>query len=171
MRDEGNSQVWFRLGLQRLAPGDRGSYLEAMDLYHARILELAANIGAVGRLPDPDGSATKVSRVCGSTVTVDVKLSGGQIISELGLEVQACALGQAAAAILAAHGVDAEVAEIISARDALRNMLKHGGPPPQGRFWELRHLEGVKDYPPRHASTLLAFDAAVAACELAGVRV
>lgn len=137
-----------------------------MDLYHPRILELAANIGFLGRLPDPDGSATKVSRICGSTVTVDVKLDAG-VVRSLGLEVEACALGQAAAAILAAHGVGAPVAEIAAARDALRRMLKDGGPPPQGRFWELRHLEGVKDYPPRHASTLLAFDAAVAACERA----
>jgi len=137
-----------------------------MDLYHPRILELAANIQRVGRLTAPHGSATKVSRVCGSTVTVDVALDG-LLARDLAIEAQACALGQATAAIVAREGVGATVAELIAARDAMRAMLRDGGPPPTGRFWELRHLEGVKDYPPRHASTLLALEAAVAAAEQA----
>jgi NifU-like protein involved in Fe-S cluster formation len=135
-------------------------------LYHSRVLELAADISHVGRLAHPMGSSTKVSRVCGSVVTVDLNLKDGKI-SELGMEVEACALGQAAAAVLAAHGVGASVAEVVAARDGLRAMIKDGAPPPEGRFWELRHLEGVRDYPPRHASTMLAFEAAVAALEQA----
>lgn len=140
-----------------------------MELYHSRVLELAANIGRVGRLPAPHGSATKVSRVCGSTVTVDLVLDGDRV-ADLAIEAHACALGQAAAAILALQGVGASVSEIIAARDAMRAMLKEGAAPPQGRFWELRHLQGVKDYPPRHASTMLAFDAAVTAAEQARAR-
>jgi NifU-like protein involved in Fe-S cluster formation len=129
-------------------------------------LELAADISHVGRLTAPMGSSTKVSRVCGSVVTVDLNLKDGKV-SDLGMEVEACALGQAAAAVLAAHGVGATVAEVIAARDGLRAMIKDGAPPPEGRFWELRHLEGVREYPPRHASTMLAFEAAVAAIEQA----
>jgi NifU-like protein involved in Fe-S cluster formation len=140
------------------------------DLYHPRILELAADIPHVGRLENPDGAATKVSRVCGSVVTVELKLEGG-VISEIAVHPKACALGQAATGVLAMHAIGATPAEIREARDALRAMLKDGAPPPTGRFWELRHLEGVREYPPRHASTMLAFDAAVEALQQALAKV
>jgi len=136
------------------------------DLYHPRILELAAAMPNVGRLDAPDGAATKVSRVCGSVVTVELKLKDG-IVSEIAVHPKACALGQAATAVLAMHAVGATPAEIVEARDTMRAMLKERAAPPTGRFWELRHLEGVRDYPPRHASTMLAFDAAVDALEQA----
>ena len=136
------------------------------ELYHNRILELAAGIAHLGRLADAEGSALKVSRVCGSTVNVDVKLdAAGERVTEIAVDPQACALGQATTSILAEHAVGATVAEIRAARDALRAMLKDGAAPPEGRFWELRHLEPVVDYPPRHTSTLLAFEAAVAAID------
>lgn len=142
-------------------------HLGAMsELYHNRILELAASIPYLGRLPDAEGSALKVSRVCGSTVNVDVALdAAGERIAAIAVDPKACALGQATTSILAEQAVGATLAEIRAARDALRAMLKDGAPPPEGRFWELRHLEPVADYPPRHASTMLAFDAAVAAIE------
>jgi NifU-like protein involved in Fe-S cluster formation len=136
------------------------------ELYHNRILELAAGIPHVGRLRDAEGSVLKVSRVCGSTVNVDLKLDdAGERVIAIAVDPKACALGQATTAILAEHAVGAAVDEIRAARDALRDMLKAGGAPPEGRFWELRHLEPVADYPPRHASTMLAFEAAVAAIE------
>jgi len=136
------------------------------DLYHGRVLELASDIPHVGRLDAPDGAATKVSRVCGSVVTVELKLAGG-VVSEIAVHPKACALGQAATAVLAMHAIGAAPAEIRDARDALRAMLKGEGAPPQGRFWELRHLEAVRDYAARHASTMLAFDAAVEALDAA----
>jgi NifU-like protein involved in Fe-S cluster formation len=136
------------------------------ELYHNRILELAAGIPHLGRLADAEGSALKVSRVCGSTVNVDIKLDAtGERVTEIAVDPQACALGQATTSILAEHAIGASVAEIRAARDALRAMLKDGAAPPEGRFWELRHLEPVADYPPRHTSTLLAFEAAVAAID------
>ena len=136
------------------------------ELYHNRILELAARIPNLGRLPAAEGTSLKVSRVCGSTVNVDLALdAAGQRVTAIAVDPKACALGQAATSILAEHAVGAAVAEIRAARDALRAMLKDGAPPPGGLFWELRHLEPVADYPPRHASTLLAFDAAVAAID------
>ncbi len=136
------------------------------DLYHARILELAAEIPHVGRLENPDGAATKVSRVCGSVVTVELKLQDG-LVSEIAVHPKACALGQAATGVLAMNAIGATPQEIRDARDGLRAMLKEAAPAPAGRFWELRHLEGVREYPPRHASTMLAFDAAVEALEQA----
>ena len=138
------------------------------ELYHNRILELAAGIPHVGRLENAEGSVLKVSRVCGSTVNVDVRLDdAGERIVAIAVDPKACALGQAATSILAEHAIGATADEIRAARDALRAMLKEAGAPPEGRFWELRHLEPVADYPPRHASTLLAFEAAVAAIEAA----
>lgn len=139
-----------------------------VDLYHNRVLELAADIPHVGTLADAHGSATKVSRICGSSVRVDVKLSDdGQKVEAIAVDPEACALGQAATAILAEHAVGATYDELAIARDQLRAMLKDGAEPPRGRFWELRHLEGVRDYPPRHASTMLAFEAILAAIETA----
>ena len=139
------------------------------DLYHPRILELAADIPHVGRLNAPDGVSTKVSRVCGSVVTVELKLKDG-VVSDIAVHPKACALGQASTGVLAMHAIGATPQEIGAARDGLRAMLKEGASPPTGRFWELRHLEGVRDYPPRHASTMLAFDAAVEALEKASAH-
>jgi len=139
------------------------------DLYHPRIMELAADIPHVGRLDAPDGAATKVSRVCGSVVTVELSLQDG-VVSKIAVHPKACALGQAATGVLAMHAIGATPQEIRDARDGLRAMLKGEGPPPAGRFWELRHLEGVRDYPARHASTMLAFDAAIEALDQARAK-
>ena len=136
------------------------------ELYSARILKAAANMPRAGRLAAPDASAEKVSKLCGSRVLVDVRLEDGRI-ADYAQEVKACALGQAAAAILGAHALGASVEEIESARDALRAMLKTGAPAPEGRFAELAMLAPVKDYPPRHASTMLAFEATAEACRIA----
>ncbi len=132
------------------------------DLYSARILKLVANIPHTGRLAAPDASSEKISKLCGSRILVDVKVESGQV-SDFAQEVKACALGQAAAAVLGAHVIGATVEEIEVARDALRAMLKANGPHPAGRFAELAVLEAVKDYPARHASTMLAFEAAAEA--------
>ncbi len=139
------------------------------DLYHPRVLELAADIPHLGRLDQPDGAATKVSRVCGSVVTVELKLKDAKI-SDIAVHPKACALGQAATGVLALNAIGATAEEIREARDGLRAMLKENAEPPGGRFWELRHLQGVRDYPPRHASTMLAFDAAVEALEQAKAK-
>lgn len=141
------------------------------ELYHNRVLELAANIPHVGTLADADASVEKVSRVCGSVVRVDIKLSeDGETIEAIAVEPRACALGQAATSVLAEQAVGAPVEEIFAAGDALRAMLKDGGEPPAGRFAELRHLAGVADYPPRHTSTMLAFEAACEAIETARTK-
>ena len=136
------------------------------DLYSANILRLAANLPHAGRLQAPDASAEKVAKLCGSRITVDVVMKDGKV-ADFAQEVKACALGQAAAAVLGAHVVGATPGEIEMARDAFRAMLKTGGAPPEGRFSDLSMLEPVKDYPPRHASTLLAFEATLEACRVA----
>lgn len=139
-----------------------------VDLYHNRVLELAADIPNVGALADADGSATKVARICGSTVRVDIQLSDdGQSIAAIAVDPKACALGQAATAILAQNAIGATYDDLVEARDQMRAMLKTHGEPPRGRFYELRHLEGVRDYPPRHASTMLPFEAVIEAFETA----
>ncbi|MEM8617568.1 MAG: iron-sulfur cluster assembly scaffold protein [Pseudomonadota bacterium] len=139
-----------------------------VDLYHNRVLELAADIPNVGALAAAEGSATKIARICGSTVRVDVILNDhGDEIANIAVDPKACALGQAATAILAEHAIGASYGELVEARDQMRAMLKENGPPPRGRFWELRHLESVRDYPPRHASTMLPFEAVIEAFETA----
>ena len=136
------------------------------DLYHNRVLELAADIPNIGELEAPDGRAHKVSRVCGSEIWIELNLSDDtKIISDIAVKSKACALGAATLSVLSQHAVGANIDEVYEARDKMRAMLKEGGTPPEGRFWELRHLEGVKDYPQRHMSTLLALEAAIAAIE------
>lgn len=139
------------------------------DLYSSRILALAANMPRAGRLAAPQASAEKVAKLCGSRIIVDLDLTDGRV-SDFAQEVQACALGQASAAILGANIIGATVEEIARARDGLRAMLKEAGPAPEGRFADLGILEPVKDYPARHASTLLAFEAALTAAEIAKIR-
>ena len=136
------------------------------DLYSGRILKLAANMPRAGRLAAPHASAEKVSKLCGSKITVDVVVEDG-VVSDFAQDVRACALGQAAAAILGEHVMGASLSEIEVARDALRAMLKADGPPPEGRFSELVVLAPVKDYPARHTSTMLAFEAAAEAVRTA----
>jgi NifU-like protein involved in Fe-S cluster formation len=145
--------------------------LEAMidDLYSAKVLALAANLPRLGRLADAQGSAEKVSKLCGSRVIVDVKVEGDRV-ADFAQEVKACALGQASASVLGSHVVGASVHELESARDRFRAMLKTGGPAPDGRFADLSMLAPVKDYPARHASTLLAFEAACEAVRKAMTR-
>lgn len=132
------------------------------DLYSAKVLGLAANMPRAGRLAAPDASSEKIAKLCGSRILVDVVMEDG-LVADFAQEVKACALGQAAAAVLGANVIGATPAEIEAARDGLRSMLKAGGPGPTGRFSDLAVLEPVKDYPARHASTMLAFEAALEA--------
>jgi NifU-like protein involved in Fe-S cluster formation len=134
------------------------------DIYNKRILELAAAIPRLGRLDRPDATATAHSRLCGSTVTVDLVVDG-DVVVDFAHEVKACALGQASSSIMAANVVGAGAAELRGVREAMRRMLKENGPPPEGRFADLRFLEPVRDYKARHASTMLTFDAVVDALD------
>jgi NifU-like protein involved in Fe-S cluster formation len=139
------------------------------DLYSAKLLKLAANLPRSGRLADPDASSEKVSKLCGSRVVVDVKVEGDRV-ADFAQEVKACALGQAAASVLGAHVIGASLTELEAARAELKAMLKAGGPPPQGRFHDLALLEAVKDYPARHTSTMLAFEAVTEAVRAAQAK-
>lgn len=139
------------------------------DLYTSKILTLAANMPRAGRLPHAQATSEKVSRLCGSRVVVDLAVEDGRV-ADFAQDVRACALGQAAAAVLGANVVGARIEEVEAARDALRAMLKGGGPPPEGRFADLAVLEQVRDFPARHASTMLAFEAAAEAARAAEDR-
>ena len=138
-------------------------------LYSANVLKLAANLPHLGRLAEPEGSSEKVAKLCGSRVTIDVTLEDDRVAT-FAQDVKACALGQASAAILGAHILGASLSEIEMARDQFRAMLRNGGSPPTGRFSDLEMLEPVKDYPARHASSLLAFEAATDAVRQAMAR-
>lgn len=134
------------------------------DVYNSRILELAGNIPRIGRLAHPQGSATAHSRLCGSSITVDLAMDGGRVV-DFAHEVKACALGTASASVLARNVIGATAEEIRATREAVRAMLKDNGPPPEGRFADMKYLEPVRDYKARHASTLLPYDATIAAIE------
>ncbi|MDZ5696779.1 iron-sulfur cluster assembly scaffold protein [Chelativorans sp. M5D2P16] len=130
------------------------------DVYNAKILGFAGNIERIGRLAEPDASARAHSKLCGSTVDVDLKMTDG-VVTDFAHEVKACALGQAASSIMARNVVGAEAEELRAVREKMYRMLKENGPPPEGRFADLKYLEPVRDYKARHASTLLTFDAVV----------
>lgn len=140
------------------------------DLYSERILDAAAAIPPARRLSAPDASATKTSRVCGSEVSVDLVMKDG-VVADFGMEARACALGQASASIVARNIVGARAEELYDLRDRMRAMLKEGGPAPVGARWkELQSLIAIRDYPQRHASTLLVFEAVCACLDDLGMR-
>jgi NifU-like protein involved in Fe-S cluster formation len=138
------------------------------DLYSAKLLKLAANMPRAGRLSAPDASVEKIAKLCGSRVVVDVTVNGDRV-TDFAQDVKACALGQASAAVLGANVIGASLAELELARNQFRAMLKDGAPAPDGRFSDLAMLAPVKDYPARHASTLLAFEAVTEAVRTATI--
>lgn len=134
------------------------------SVYNGKILEFAGNIPRIGRLENPDASAKAHSKLCGSTVTVDIVMEGDRV-ADYAHDVKACALGQSSASILARHVVGQSAPDLRALRARMHAMLKENGPAPEGDFADLRFLEPVRDYRARHASTLLAFDALVDALD------
>ena len=128
------------------------------DIYTQRILELAAAIPRTTRLSVPQASATAHSKLCGSTVSVDLSMEG-DVVVDYGQSVKACLLGQSAASVMGREIVGSSAEELRAVGAAMRKMLKQGGPPPSGKWADLAVLEPVRDYRARHASTLLVFDA------------
>lgn len=131
---------------------------DLIKLYSGRILELAADIPLTDRLSAPDATVKKRSPLCGSTITVDVRMENGRIAA-FGQDVKACALGQASASVLARHVIGRTNSEIEAARDQLRAMLTKGGPVPEAPFGEYEVLEPAREFRNRHASIMLALDA------------
>ena len=144
--------------------GQIGNTSMLNEVYNAKILDLAGNIPRLGRLDSPDASATAHSKLCGSTVTVDLKMNGS-VVGDFAHDVKACALGQASSSIMARYVVGAMPAELRELREAVRKMLKENGPPPSGKWADIAVLEPVRDYKARHASTMLTFDAVVQALD------
>jgi NifU-like protein involved in Fe-S cluster formation len=138
--------------------------MELSDLYSEKILQIAGNQPIPGRLADPDASARRVSRVCGSTIEVDVRVVDGVIVG-YGHEISACALGQTSAAVVASNIAGTPTEEFRELREQMTAMLKEEGPPPAGKWDDLKYLQPVRDYRPRHTSTLLVFDAVVDALD------
>ncbi|MBO9587767.1 iron-sulfur cluster assembly scaffold protein [Devosia sp.] len=140
-----------------------------IELYSDKILDIAANALQPGRLPAPDASSRKVSRICGSVIEVDIVVSDG-VITSYGHEVSACALGQTSAAIVAREIVGTRADDFLALAKQMREMLKAEGAPPDGRWSDLVYLEPVREFPARHASTLLVFDAVVDAIEKTSIE-
>ena len=134
------------------------------DLYNKAILTLAGNIERAGRLADPDASVFLDSPLCGSRITVDIKMHDDKV-SDYAAEVKACALGQAASAIMAKHVIGQTGAQLRQVADAMRAMLKSHAPPPSGEWRELEVLQPVADYKARHGSVMLPFEAVVRAID------
>jgi NifU-like protein involved in Fe-S cluster formation len=134
------------------------------DIYNKKIIELAGNIPRLGRLPHPDASATAHSKLCGSTVKIDLNMKDG-VVTDFGHDVKACALGQASSSIMARHIVGSNADELRQLRETVTKMLKDNGAPPDGKWADIAVLEPVRDYKARHASTLLTFDAVVDAID------
>src|ERR1700749_3553802 len=135
------------------------------DVYNRRIIELAGTIPRIGRLANADASATAHSKLCGSTVTVDLKMDG-DTVTDFAHEVKACALGQASSSIMASHVLGSKASELRELRDIVRKMRKENGAPPKDGKWpDIAVLEPVRDYKARYASTLLTFNAVVDAID------
>lgn len=141
------------------------------DIYNRRILELAADIPRLGRLPMPDASARAHSKLCGSTIIVDLTTDPtGAVVTDFAHDVKACALGQASSSLMARHIIGARVEDLRALRQRVRAMLKENGPVPEGVWADFAILEPIRDYRARHASTLLTFDAVVDALDQIAAR-
>lgn len=138
-------------------------------IYNTGLFELSAVIPRTQRLKEPDASATAHSKLCGSTVSVDLRVGGGRV-TDYGQTVKACLLGQAAASVMGREIVGTTEAELREVAGQMRRMLKENGPPPTGRWADLAKLEPVRGYKARHASTLLVFDAVEKALDEAKAR-
>jgi NifU-like protein involved in Fe-S cluster formation len=152
------------VGGPELSPRAANAYIVVTmlnEVYNRRIIELAGRIPRIGRLPAADATATAHSRLCGSTVTVDLKMDGDRV-TDFAHEVKACALGQASSSIMASHVIGSNAGELRELRETVRKMLKENGQPPrEGKWADIAVLEPVRDYKARHASTMLTFDAVV----------
>lgn len=142
---------------------------ELSDLYSDRIIELAAHIPHGDRLENADATATAHSKLCGSTISIDIKLKDDRV-SAYGQTVKACLLGQSAASIMGHNIIGTTPAELRDIAEQMRKMLKENGQPPGGRWKDLEILEPIRDFAPRHASTLLVFNAVVDALDQIGNR-
>jgi len=132
-----------------------------MDTEYDRPRDVEADLAEItSRLGEPDATATAHSKLCGSTVTVDLKMEG-DVVSDFSHDVKACALGQASSSIMARHVIGSKADELRDLRETVRRMLKENGAPPEGKWADIAVLEPVRDYKARHASTLLTFDAVV----------
>ena len=135
------------------------------DLYAGPLLEAAGSIPAAATLPDADATARRASRVCGSSVELDLKVRDG-VVADIATRVKACALGQAAVSMFDRAVRGAAPDAVRQVRDQVSAMLREGGPVPTGERWaELAKLAPVAEYPARQASVMLVFDAAVAALD------
>lgn len=134
--------------------------MELSDLYSSKIIEFAANLPIIEPLEYPMAKAHKVSRVCGSSMQVEINMKNGKV-SEYSHEISACALGQSAAFIVAKQIIGSTSEELYQLRNIMKLMIKESGEPPQGKFSELKYLQPVHDYPARHTSTLLIFEVVV----------
>jgi len=128
------------------------------DIYNKKILQLAADIPLLQRLDVPGATASAHSKLCGSKVAVDLNMNDG-VVTGFGHDVKACALGQASSSIMARNVIGSTGDELRTVRDQMHDMLKKNGPPPTGKWEDLKVLLPVKDFKARHASTLLTFDA------------
>ncbi|WP_422363490.1 iron-sulfur cluster assembly scaffold protein [Pyruvatibacter mobilis] len=136
----------------------RASGTALNDVYNARILELAGNIPRIGKLEDAEASASAISKMCGSKVTVHLRMADGRV-SDFAHEVHACALGQASSSVMARHVIGATRADIEQVRDQMRAMLKEEGDPPTGDWADLEVLLPARDFKNRHQSIMLTFEA------------
>ncbi|WP_375622461.1 MULTISPECIES: iron-sulfur cluster assembly scaffold protein [unclassified Bartonella] len=130
------------------------------NIYNDKILKYAAHISKIGRLNNPDATSRKHAQLCGSTITVDLKVENG-IITDFAHEIHACVLGQASASLLASHIIGQTTQDLKILREVIYQMLTQNGPSPQAPFEDFSCLQPIKDYKVRHAATLLPFDATI----------
>ncbi|NNU16951.1 iron-sulfur cluster assembly scaffold protein [Parvularcula sp. ZS-1/3] len=139
------------------------------ELYSNLLLEAAGSLPAARSLDAPSGQGRRTSKVCGSEVEVDLLLADGRVVDHA-LRVKACALGQASTSLLSQALNGASQEELRALKPVMEKMLREGGPAPEGRFAALEALTPIRDYPARHASTLLIFGAVVDALDEAAAK-
>ena len=135
-----------------------------MDLYTNSILELASTIPVTTRLKHPDVSVTKRTAICGSSITLDLNIADSKI-REVGLDIKACALGQASACIFLTDAVGTNFDTILELRRNLKTFLETGAFLIKNPFARYRYFKPAQKVPYRHDSVLLVLDASIEALQ------
>ena len=131
-------------------------------LYTRDILRLAASLQPFEPLARTDGEAELRSPTCGSKLRLAVAVSDGRV-TEIAQKVEACAFGQAAAALMAAAAAGRDLGEARAALAGVEAWLAGD----DGAALDLAPLAPARSRPGRHGAIILPFRALVAALEAA----
>jgi len=132
--------------------------------YTRDILRLAAAIPYLESFEELEGATERRSPTCGSRMRIAVEVDWAGRVSRIRQAVEACAYGQATAALMGGHAMGRSAEEVAAALAELESWLAGSGELPSA--WPgLEVLEPARSRKGRHGAILLPFRTLLAAIE------